>query len=72
MIFCLMLAVVSENLLFASGVGMHLTRKVHPTFSWEYWGNYTGVVEDMMDNDGLTSHSSVRYSENVSGFILGR
>lgn len=55
---------------FASGVGMHLTRKVHPTFSWEYWGNYTGVVEDLMDNDGLTSHSSVRYSENVSGFTI--
>lgn len=55
---------------FATGIGIHMTRKVHPAFKWEYWGNYTGVVEDLMDADGITSDFSHKYIENVSGLTI--
>ena len=42
---------------FATGIGVYLTRKVYPEYSRQYFGNYTGIIEDLMDTDGVTSHN---------------
>ena len=55
---------------FATGIGIHMTRKVHPSFNYGYGNTYTGVVEDLMDTDGVTSDSSHKYIENVSGLTI--
>lgn len=55
---------------FATGIGTYLTRKVHPSFTWDYWGNYTGIIEDLIDADGVTSDPSHTHAENVSGYTI--
>lgn len=55
---------------FATGIGVYLTRKVYPEYSRQYFGNYTGIIEDLMDTDGVTSHNVGSHIEEVSGFTI--
>ncbi|MBR1956562.1 MAG: hypothetical protein IKA13_04520 [Bacteroidales bacterium] len=55
---------------FANGVGWHLTKKVHPNFEIEYDNMYyTGIVEDMIDNDGHKANNET-IPEYVSGYSI--
>lgn len=42
----------------------------HTSFTYGYGNTYTGVVEDLMDTDGVTSDSSHKYIENVGGLTI--
>jgi len=46
---------------WARGVQWELTRMVYTNYRNEYFGNYTGVVEDMIDNS---------FGDNVSGYTI--
>lgn len=54
---------------YASGIAWYLTKKVHPNHIRRYSGNYTGIVEDLLDNDGFKAQSSFVH-EYVSGFTI--
>ncbi len=43
--------------------------KVHPNHIRRYSGNYTGIVEVLLDNDGFKAPSSYVH-EYVSGFTI--
>jgi hypothetical protein len=48
---------------WARGVQLELTRMVYPDYGNIYFGNYTGVVEDMIDNNNS-------FGDNVSGYTI--
>lgn len=48
---------------WARGVQWELTRMVYPNYQNSYFGSYTGVVEDMIDNDNS-------FGDNVSGYTI--
>ena len=48
---------------WARGVQWELTRMVYPNYRNSYFGSYTGVVEDMIDNDNS-------FGDNVSGYTI--
>lgn len=54
---------------FAEGIAWHFTKKVHPNFSVRYSGDYTGIVEDLVDNDGYVAGKSY-LRESVTGFTI--
>lgn len=54
---------------YASGIAWYLTKKVHPNHIRRYSGNYTGIVEVLLDNDGFKAQSSYVH-EYVSGFTI--
>jgi hypothetical protein len=47
---------------WARGVQWELTRMVYPSYANQYFGNYTGIVEDMIDNDNSTEDNVTGYS----------
>jgi hypothetical protein len=56
---------------WARGVQWELTRMVYSDYSNEYFKNYTGVVQDMIDNDGVFGRNFI-YDENVSGYTISQ
>ena len=48
---------------WARGVQWELTRMVYPNYRNSYFGSYTGVVEDMIDNDNSSG-------DKVSGYTI--
>ena len=48
---------------WARGVQLELTRMVYPNYRNTYFGNYTGVVEDMIDSNNS-------FGDNVSGYTI--
>lgn len=55
---------------FACGVAWHLTNKVHSGYVFDYDNyTYTGVVEDMIDNDGHKADDE-SIPEYVSGYSI--
>ena len=54
---------------FATGIGICLTWKYHPSFRLSYHTIYTGIVEDLMDNDNHKAQSPT-IAESVSGFTI--
>jgi len=42
---------------------LELTRMVYPNYRNTYFGNYTGVVEDMIDSNNS-------FGDNVSGYTI--
>lgn len=53
---------------FATGIAWYLTKKVHPTYIRPYSSTYTGIVQDLIDNDGYKWNSSI--PETVSDFSI--
>ena len=53
---------------FATGIAWYLTKKVHPTYFRPYSPIYTGIVQDLLDNDGYKWNTSI--PETVSGFSI--
>ena len=54
---------------FATGIAWHLTKKVHSDYYRAYYGDYTGIVEDIIDNDGYKSGDNM-VMEFVTGFTI--
>lgn len=55
---------------YASGIAWYLTKKVHPEYIFKYDNmTYTGVVEDMIDNDGHKANDE-SIPEYVSGYSI--
>lgn len=50
---------------WARGVQWDLTRMVYPNYSASYFGNYTGIVQDLIDNDNS-------YSDQTSGYSISQ
>ena len=64
----MMMSNVQES--FACGVAWHLTEKVHPGYYFRYEDSvYTGVVEDMIDDDGHKANNE-SIPEYVSGYTI--
>ncbi|MBO7438455.1 MAG: hypothetical protein J6U21_02130 [Bacteroidales bacterium] len=56
--------IVKES--WARGVSLYLARKLYPSHSVDYFGDYTGVVEDLMDN--LDNNAKIK--DKVSGYSI--
>ena len=54
---------------FARGIQWYLTKKVYTNYSIGYDSTYTGLVQDLIDNDGFKA-GSASVVENVSGFSI--
>ena len=54
---------------YATGIAWYLTKKAHPNHTRSYDSTYTGVVQDLVDDDGYMGHST-SITENVSGFSI--
>jgi hypothetical protein len=64
---------------WARGVQWELTRMVYPIYQNQYFGNYTGLVEDIIDNDGYFEDEIVNQQiitgaigENSSGYTISQ
>ncbi|MBX9808263.1 MAG: hypothetical protein K2X95_10755, partial [Flavobacteriaceae bacterium] len=55
---------------WARGVQWELSRMVYPLYTNDYFGNYTGVVQDLIDNDGI--FGGWFYGENVNGYTISQ
>lgn len=57
---------------WAQGVAWHITNKVYPGFEQDYFGDYTGVVQDLMDNSGnrIYTKDGKNTIDNVRGFSI--
>lgn len=55
---------VQENVAesWARGVQWELSRMVYPNYSVGYSGNYTGIVQDLIDNDNSAADQTAGYS----------
>ena len=53
--------VVAES--WARGVQWELTRMVYPNYQPNYFGDYSGIVQDLIDNDNS-------YNDNVTGYTI--
>lgn len=63
--------IVAES--WASGVQWVLTSSIYSGYSLDYEGDYTGVVQDMIDSDGKTnSISKINVVEKVSGYTISQ
>lgn len=47
---------------WARGVQWELTRMIYPSYANDYFGDYTGIVEDMIDNDNSTEDKVTGYT----------
>ncbi len=74
--FSIMHSNVKES--FAMGLEWSLTRKIYPNFQPVYGKNYTGIIQDLMDNDNFSgwyfadNRPKERISEMVTGYTLGQ
>lgn len=63
--------IVAES--WASGVQWVLTSSIYSGYSLGYEGDYTGVVQDMIDSDSkISSKKETTLKEHVSGYTISQ
>ncbi len=53
---------------YATGIAWYLTKKLYPAYNRTYDSTYTGIIQDLLDNDGIKGTSSI--PENVSDYSI--
>lgn len=56
---------------WASGVQVELTRMVYPNYTRNYFGNYSGVVEDLIDDNPYFA-GSLSYGDLTNGYSISQ